>query len=56
MDVYHPKRGRMRVRQKGEFGVDTRAATAGPKAGTLQAAPLVDLAGTADRAGAFLLN
>jgi hypothetical protein len=45
----------MEVAKRGVFGKDTRVATASPEAGTLQAAPLGGLTGTADRAGAFLL-
>jgi hypothetical protein len=56
MDVYYPKRARLEIAMRGEYRKDTRVATASPEAGTLQAAPLVSLAGTADRAGAFLLN
>ena len=46
----------MEIARSGEFGEETRVATASPEAGTLQAAPPDSLTGTADRAGAFLLN
>ena len=45
----------MEVAKRGEYGEDTRVATASPEAGTLQAAPPGSLTGTANRAGAFLL-
>jgi hypothetical protein len=46
----------MEIAKRGVVGKDTRVATARPEAGTLQAAPLTGLTGTACQAGAFLTS